>query len=316
MNIDFETMREPGFFHRIKNDVQISYKRIGDNWKKITSCPVCGTPSENLPVKYFTTVVESFECPRCKVLFNSHVPTIQNAGHYNIDSIKEALESPDGKKREYRKNTFGLERKALITHFLNKPIQQASILDVGCNTGFFLELMQPDCKKVVGVEQNEEMCKYVQNELDIEAYTTLSGAKSTYDVITIFDVVEHVENPFEMMYTAYNMLSPGGILVVFTPNWKSTEFDVLGALTSQYYPTDHLQLFCKETVEYIASKLGGEIIYYKTCGMDMFDILAFDRDIQNIDIKDSYVLKYVNEIQESINIAQKGNHLRFIIRKV
>jgi len=269
-----------------------------------------------LYVKYFTPRIDSYECPRCGVLFNSYVPTVQNTGHYNIDDIKEALESPDGKKREYRKETFGLERKALITHFLNKPIQQASLLDVGCNTGFFLELMRPECKSVVGIEQNEEMCKYVQNELQIESYTTLDGVEEPFDVITIFDVVEHVENPFEMIYTAYSMLSPGGILVVFTPNWKSLEFDVLGDLTSQYYPTDHLQLFCKKTVDYITSKLGGTLEYYKTCGMDMFDILAYDRDIQLVDIKDSYILKHINKIQESINSAQQGNHLRFIIRKV
>ena len=55
MNIDFETMREPGFFHRVKNDKELAEHRIGDKWKKIYSCPVCGTPNVSLRKIFYTS---------------------------------------------------------------------------------------------------------------------------------------------------------------------------------------------------------------------------------------------------------------------
>ena len=143
----------------------------------------------------------------------------------------------------------------------------------------------------------------------------MDSVDNKVDVITLFDVIEHVENPLKLLENAYEHLNEDGMLLVYTPNHKSLEFEVLGTNNTQYFPSDHLFIMSSDTVRYLASRIDTRLSLLETKGTDIFDILAYDRDINGMEINTSILKKDVNVIQNYINIANYANHMRFIFKR-
>jgi len=88
------------------------------------------------------------------------------------------------------------------------------------------------------------------------------GAK--FDVVTMFDVVEHVEDPIAFLATARRMLAPGGVVVFETQNVASWFAKLLGKLLGvrwQHYKfQEHLYHFDPRTVRVLLGKAGLELV--------------------------------------------------------
>mgnify|MGYP002623821425 CR=1 FL=1 len=99
------------------------------------------------------------------------------------------------------------------------------LLDVGCSYGAFLELAAERGWQPSGVELSEKACAYARRERNLELVQgTLEGASlpaSTYDVVTLWDVIEHLERPLETAREIHRVLAPGGAVMLFTINQRS-----------------------------------------------------------------------------------------------
>ena len=99
-----------------------------------------------------------------------------------------------------------------------------TLLDVGCSSGAFLSTAKHYGCEVVGVEPAKKAAKVAQNN-GVEVYPCLlHQAKLTdnsFDAITIFEVVEHLVNPADLMKECYRLLKPNGILLIGTGNTDS-----------------------------------------------------------------------------------------------
>ena len=323
MDIDFHEMREIGFFNRIDRDRKIDIERVekAGGWKEVDSCPICGTkPSSVTKIIYNVYGIKTIRCKVCNCLYDDKIPLSPNTGEYNIPSEDVIENLPDEQKKNYRKERFGKERIKIIENYLNKDInlKDARILDVGCNTGFFLDIAKNYSNHVEGIETAKILGEYAEKTLGVKVHIIDLfdfNPDKKYDVITLFDVIEHVCSPTKFLAKCKDLLNPGGILLIFTPNYESVAFHVLGERSSLYIPADHLLFFSKDTVEFVAKKLNMEIEMYETRGMDMFDILAFERDINSVDISNSALLKNVNKMQNDIDESHIANHMRFILRR-
>lgn len=94
---------------------------------------------------------------------------------------------------------------------------------------------------------NKQCCDFIQNELGIRtiqvnnlvaAFEGLSG----YDVITLWQVMEHLPDPWSTLKAAVEKLLPGGILVISAPNPASFQFRVLGRFWTHVDAPRHLTL--------------------------------------------------------------------------
>ncbi len=118
------------------------------------------------------------------------------------------------------------ERQVLAWH------GQGRLLDFGCGSGGFLELMSAHGWEVTGLDISEAAVQRVQNDLGLRARVgTLPHPDlepEAFDVITMWHSLEHVHSPRDVLREAYQLLVPGGRLVVATPNIDSLAFRWFG----------------------------------------------------------------------------------------
>lgn len=108
---------------------------------------------------------------------------------------------------------------------IQKFCKKGRLLDVGCGGGQFLAMMQEAGWKGVGIEVNEAMASQARKIPGLEIYGgTLEEARlapESFDVVTLYHVLEHIPEPIAIFKECFRLLKPGGLLVVAVPNWAS-----------------------------------------------------------------------------------------------
>jgi len=133
--------------------------------------------------------------------------------------------SHHSKPRSAIQGLYGLVR-TLMFHYkyrlLMKNIpHQGRLLDVGCGTGAFLSFMKKKGLDVSGVENNDKARKICHvNDLPVQP-TTEGFPQKSFDLITLWHVLEHLPQPEKHIASYKDLLQPGGILVIAAPNFES-----------------------------------------------------------------------------------------------
>lgn len=106
-----------------------------------------------------------------------------------------------------------------------------SLLDIGCAQGFFLFSASQAGYTTKGIEISQDAAEYARREfgLDIEVkpFEELRFAENHFDVVTLWQVLEHVPYPLMVLKEVNRILKPGGLLVVSTPNVEGIPAKIL-----------------------------------------------------------------------------------------
>ena len=134
------------------------------------------------------------------------------------------------------------------------------LLDVGAAYGFFVHLAAQAGFSAVGLEPAAECAEFAKRELGAELTTghieTADLPEGTFDVVTMFDVLEHFENPRIALERAERLLRPGGILVVETGDTEALLARVAGSRWYFFDPPQHLVFFSQENLTRLAASVG------------------------------------------------------------
>ncbi|MCJ7812695.1 class I SAM-dependent methyltransferase [bacterium] len=108
---------------------------------------------------------------------------------------------------------------------LEKTIGKSRLLDIGCAYGAFMETARKKGWNVFGVDISKRSSSYAINQRHLNVYHgTVEKAKypdNYFSVVTLWDVIEHLDNPLNTLREVNRILEPGGIVVIFTINQKS-----------------------------------------------------------------------------------------------
>jgi 2-polyprenyl-3-methyl-5-hydroxy-6-metoxy-1,4-benzoquinol methylase len=185
----------------------------------------------------------SFLCPECEVVFAN---PYQHPGPEWYRQFASA-DSYEG---------LGMWRFDWFFSLGFKP--GGRLLDVGCGTGNFLLRAKDKGYRVVGVDLNPgAVAAARQRGLDVqqeslEAYAAKSPG-GEFDMVTMFDVIEHFDNPAEMVAIAHRLLKPGGGFIVTTPNgYRPTPF----GRDDFDSPPHHLSRWTPEALENLMARYG------------------------------------------------------------
>lgn len=133
------------------------------------------------------------------------------------------------------------------------------VLEFGCGSGGFLRRIKQVANDVTGIELMDEAREYIGRE-GIEVYKTIDEVAKKYDVVCMFNVIEHLNNPDEILKGLYNILNDGGIFICETVNFEQ-------ALLTKYeckkfedftHWSHHPFLFSSDTLEKLISRNGFE----------------------------------------------------------
>ena len=138
-----------------------------------------------------------------------------------------------------------------------QAISDKSILDIGCGTGDFLYACNNNGWKVKGIEPNDKARNLALKKLSSESFLVrdiqdiLINEKETYDVITMWHVLEHVPNLQEYISNLKQLLKPNGTLIIAVPNYKSHDADYYKNFWAAYDVPRHLWHFSRKSIKHI-----------------------------------------------------------------
>jgi 2-polyprenyl-3-methyl-5-hydroxy-6-metoxy-1,4-benzoquinol methylase len=168
---------------------------------------------------------------------------------------EDYISHTDAKRNLFEKvyhlvRTISLKRKLkLINSFQS---EEKTLLDIGCGTGDFLETAKNNNWNVVGVEPNEQaraIANFKTNNsvFDIQHLETLK--ENSFDVITLWHVLEHLPNLDMQVKLLKRLLKPNGTLVIAVPNFKSYDAQHYKNFWAAYDVPRHLWHFSKTSIE-------------------------------------------------------------------
>jgi len=167
-------------------------------------------------------------------------------------------------------------------------------LDVGCGNGVFMKEAQRLGYKVVGIDFDRENIKIAREHFGLndvfpltleELITSYQDKK--FDVITFFEVLEHMDNPGNFINSIKTGLKPGGHIALSVPN-RERFLDPLG---DGDYPPNHLTRWNASSISSFLEKRGFEIIKVTTKKLTTDDLIGYIKTKIRFRIAHKLVLK-------------------------
>jgi len=159
---------------------------------------------------------------------------------------------------------------------------RGNLLEVGPGLGFLLHFFKEDGWITTGLEPDPLCCQHARTILGLNVITgTLPNAKcraDSYDVALMLHVIEHVSDPCQTLSDLFQMLRPGGVLVVETPRYDTITFKLLGHRERSVGCEGHVYFFTTRTLERIAQKIGFSVLTRTYVGRS----LTLDRLLWNV----------------------------------
>lgn len=193
-----------------------------------TSCPVCGG-SRFEPFLSCTDHFVSGEtflikrCTDCGLKITAGAPDEDEIGPYYQS---ERYISHSDTSRGMVNRLYHLVRKTMLVRkyrLIQKRVgqQPGSILDIGAGTGYFLRFMQQRGWQVTGIEKSEQARQFARDEWNLELLPAAQLADlpaQSFEVVTLWHVMEHLQNLEYTWKRLTELIRSGGLLVVALPN--------------------------------------------------------------------------------------------------
>ncbi len=158
---------------------------------------------------------------------------------------------------------------------------KSTIIDIGCSKGYLLNFAKRAGHKVRGIEISSDAAIYVKKNFDIDVLVgpvekQKIKAKSV-DVITAFDLIEHLPNPKKTISQMFEWLKPGGQMIIDTPNFDSIYRKISQDRWVGFDMPFHIHLFRKETLVRVLKEIGFSEVVVETSHFNLFSREGFVR---------------------------------------
>lgn len=199
------------------------------------------------------------KCGSCGIIYvDEEIEQKKISTYYEV--AEDPLYFAEQKAREI---TFKNYLKKLEKVFPRK----GKLLDVGTNTGLFVKLALENSWEALGIEPNKWAGEYAKKNYNIDIISKPFDKgvfeKESFDVITMWDVIEHFTNPISQMKNVFWYLKPGGVFVFSTIDPESLLARLMGAKWS-WYMEMHRVFFTRKTAEFYLRKTGFNKIIFKS----------------------------------------------------
>ena len=231
----------------------------------------------HLKVKDHSVSGEVFE-----LIQNSEYGFLETTPQPSSDKLPEYYNSQDyishtDLKRNLFEKAYHLVRSISLKKKLNLinsfSSEEKKLLDVGCGTGDFLETAQQNNWQVSGIEPNKQARAIANKKTDnsvFEIEQLLKFESNSFDVITLWHVLEHLPNLDDHIAVFKKLLKPNGTLIIAVPNHESYDAKYYKQFWAAYDVPRHLWHFNRDSITKLVSKYSFQVIKVKPMWFDSF----------------------------------------------
>ena len=241
-------------------------------------------------------------CKECGFVFAKKIPSsAELEEHYKGYGRNDYLSPITIKRYNELLNTFEKYRKT------NK------LLDVGCGIGYFLEVAKDRGWDVYGTEYTDEaiqICSSKGINMEKGILNPNNYESEEFDIITSFEVIEHINNPIDELTNFHKLLRKEGLVYVTTPNFNSLLRYKLKANYNVICYPEHLSYYTPRTLKKVFTLVGFSTNKIQSTGISLTR-LKTSKGVS----KQKFISKESDDEKIRGKIERKG-HLQFLKRIV
>ncbi len=227
------------------------------------ACILCGS-SEASPL-FVKAGYQLVRCDGCQLVYVANPPSAEELAQ--IYSFESGYHSQLDTKRLDRHHT----REAREHHaIISEQLPPGRLLDIGCSVGHYLRVARGAGWDAAGLEFSPDTSEIARRDHGLEVITgTLEDRPypaSSFDLVTLWDVIEHVPDPLRTMGSVHELLKPGGMVAITTPNidglFPRSSYPIARLIRHWPHPEPphHLYQFSKHTLELLLQRAGFELV--------------------------------------------------------
>lgn len=233
---------------------------------EILNCPLCGSTNSSAHVSapdrfhLRTEVYDLRRCADCMGVWLPHPPTPeQMALHYDEDYHKVISQSGE---------TAASSRWQRQRELIGNHKSGGNLLDIGCSSGAFLGTMRNERWNLFGIEMASSTAEKARKATGAEVFVgdamNAPFPAGSFDVVTCFDVLEHVYEPRPFLEKIHHWLKPSGIFFTVLPNIDSWESKLFRSYWYGLELPRHLFHFSPKSLRSVMKTMGFTEVHLKT----------------------------------------------------
>lgn len=281
-------------------------------------CPLCSSNQIHPLIGYEQNYL--VKCSSCHFVFCQKRPAEQELKtHYSLYP------------RENDISKITLKRYDFLLNALEPYRKTNNIIDVGCGDGFFLEAAKRRDWNVYGTEFTQEAIKVCRDKGIVmnESPLQINNYKADFfDVITSFEVIEHINTPVDELNAFAAILRKGGVVYITTPNFNSISRNILKSRWNMIEYPEHLSYFTTRTLSYLFQKNNFKRLKISTTGFSINRLRASSvkknatlttmnsDELLRQKTEDSFIFKFLKFfINWVLNFTRKGDGIKALFEK-
>jgi 2-polyprenyl-3-methyl-5-hydroxy-6-metoxy-1,4-benzoquinol methylase len=250
----------------ITHPAETASREVVNLGRQVESCPSCGGNHVfellRAPDRFHLRceLYRLLRCRSCNSVWQENPPQPRlMALHYTEEYHQAIVAAGEGSA-----NQRWRDQVKQISHHKSG----GAILDIGCSSGGFLSTMRGPAWQLFGIEMEESTAARAHASTGAQVFVgdvmAAPFAPANFDVITCFDVLEHVYSPRQLLSKVWQWLKPGGIYYAMLPNIDSWEARIFGSYWFGLEMPRHISHFSPRSLRYLLTDLGYEEVILKT----------------------------------------------------
>ncbi len=228
---------------------------------------------------FITVTDHSVSGETFKLLLDSELQLLKTHPQPSLENLPKYYESDDyishtdGKRSLFEKVYHFIKRKAIrdkVSLITKLQPQKGMLLDIGAGTGDFLQEANNQNWNCTGIEPSEK-AKSIAITKGVSFAADLASLENhSFDVITMWHVLEHVPDLEKQIQELKRLLKPNGTIVIAVPNYKSFDAQHYGKFWAAYDVPRHLWHFSKIAIEKLVARENMKLIKILPMVFDSF----------------------------------------------
>jgi 2-polyprenyl-3-methyl-5-hydroxy-6-metoxy-1,4-benzoquinol methylase len=277
----------------------------------------------NIKVKDFSVSGEEFT-----LIENTEFGYLETTPKPKVEDLSKYYKSEDyishtNTQRNWFEKAYHKVRQITLKQKLNLinsfKTETKSILDIGCGTGHFLETCKNNGWKITGIEPDESAREIANNILINKAFNIdklNKLEKSSFDVITLWHVLEHLPNLQEQLNLINSLLKTNGKLIIAVPNFNSYDAKYYKANWAALDVPRHLWHFNKKSIKKLAANSRFNLEKVKPMWFDAFYVSLLSEKIKSgsKNIIKAFIVGLLSNLSALIT-KEASSHI-YILKKI